>query len=313
MEKDTAKHKIYGFRFILSITLPIIFWACAFPFIKILLADGLSFVNLTIMRFIVVCTALVILISLQKKRFSKLQKKDILPIFLLGFFGVIGYHLGLNYGEQFVSAGAASLIIATIPIFVVILSAFYLKEKITIKKIVGILLSLLGVVIISLWGTANAKIEIDYILGAFGVLFAAMMGAVYTIGGKKMLKRYTPLSLTLYAMLLGSIGLIPFANMDIISQVQNLSLNSWVALLFLGIFSTITAYTLWYIALETRDATQISPYLYATPILSTIISYFVVGEMITIFFIIGGFLVIAGLLIVNSKKNPKNLPLMKSK
>ena len=58
------------------------------------------------MRFVVVCTILAIFIPLQKKRINPLQKKDIIPIFLLGFFGVIGYHLGLNYGEQYVSAGA---------------------------------------------------------------------------------------------------------------------------------------------------------------------------------------------------------------
>ncbi len=301
-----------NWKFVILISLPILFWACAFPFIKILLKE-LSFINLTIMRFVVVFIILIIFIPLQSKRITPIQKKDIIPIFLLGFFGVIGYHLGLNYGEQYVSAGAASLIIATIPIFVAIMSIIYLKEKITIKKGFGITISLIGVTIISLWGTAGTNIEINYIYGAFGVLFAALMGAFYTIAGKKMLKRYSGLSLTVYAMLLGSIGLIPFANRDLPNQILNLSLTSWGALIFLGIFSTITAYTLWYIALETRDATEISPFLYAIPVVSTILSYFLVNERITLFFILGGMLVITGLLLVNSKKSPKNLPLLKNK
>ncbi len=308
MEKELLSKS----KFLILILLPILFWACAFPFIKILLEE-LSFINLTIMRFVVVCIILLIFIPLQSKRLNVLQKKDIIPIFLLGFFGVIGYHLGLNYGEQFVSAGAASLIIATIPVFVAIMSIVYLKEKITIKKGFGILLSLLGVVIISLYGSAGAKIEIDYIYGAIGVLFAALMGAFYTIAGKKMLKRYTGLSLTVYAMLLGSIGLIPFINTDLPTQIMNLSFTSWGALIFLGIFSTITAYTLWYIALETKDASEISPYLYGIPVVSTILSYFLIDERITLFFILGGILVITGLYLVNSKKSPKNLPLLKNK
>ena len=308
MEKEILSKS----KFLILILLPIFFWACAFPFIKILLEE-LSFINLTIMRFVVVCIILLIFIPLQSKRLSTLQKKDIIPIFLLGFFGVIGYHLGLNYGEQYVSAGAASLIIATIPIFVAIMSIIYLKEKITIKKVFGILISLLGVTIISLWGNPDAKIEINYIFGAVGVLFAALMGAFYTIAGKKMLKRYSGLSLTVYAMLLGSIGLIPFVNSNLPNQVLNLSITSWGALIFLGIFSTITAYTLWYIALETKDATEISPFLYAIPVVSTILSYFLINERITLFFILGGFLVITGLLLVNSKKSPRNLPLLKNK
>jgi len=310
MVKETTKQ--FEIKFIILIALPIIFWACAFPLIRILLNE-LSFINLTIMRFIVVCTILVIFISFQSKRLSPIQKKDIIPIFLLGFFGVIGYHLGLNYGEQYVSAGAASLIIATIPIFVAIMSMIYLKEEMTFKKGLGITTSLTGVIIISLWGTAGAEIEIDYIFGAVGVLFAALMGAFYTIAGKKLLKRYTGLSLTIYAMLLGSIGLIPFANQDLPTEILNLSITAWFALIFLGIFSTITAYTLWYIALEKKDASEISPYLYAIPVVSTVLSYFLINETITLFFVIGGIFVIAGLIMVNSKKSPRNLPALKNK
>jgi drug/metabolite transporter (DMT)-like permease len=310
MNSGTEKSKPYGLKFIILIILPIIFWSCAFPFIKMLLEE-LTFINLTIMRFVVVCLSLLIVIPLQRKRINPLKKKDIIPIFLLGFFGIIGYHLGLNYGEQFVSAGAASLIIATIPVLVVILSILYLKEKITIKQTIGILLSLSGVVIISLLGSRDAKIEIGYIFGALAVFFAALMGAFYTIAGKKMLKNYSAFSLTIYAMLLGSIGLIPFFNIGLIDQVINLSITAWASLIFLGLFSTIIAYTLWYIALETRDATEISPYLYAIPVVSTFISYFLVDERITLFFILGGFLVIAGLVLVNSKKRPKNRLLLR--
>ena len=66
----------------------IIVWGFAFPFIKIGLRE-LSFINLTIMRFFVVCCAFLLIILLQKKRFPKIQKKDIIPIFILGFSGVI--------------------------------------------------------------------------------------------------------------------------------------------------------------------------------------------------------------------------------
>jgi drug/metabolite transporter (DMT)-like permease len=119
----------------------VIVWALAFPFIKIGLEE-LSFVNLTIMRFFVVCTALTAILLFQREKFSKLQKKDVLPIFLLGFLGVMGYHLGLNYGEQFISPGAASLIIATIPVFVVILAFIFLRERMSLKTLLGIVIAL---------------------------------------------------------------------------------------------------------------------------------------------------------------------------
>ena len=108
-------NRLAEWKFFLLMLLMIVVWALAFPFIKISLEE-LSFINLTIMRFFVVCVAFSVILLAKSKAFSKLHKKDIVPIFLLGFIGVMVYHFGLNYGEQLVSPGAASLIIATIPV-----------------------------------------------------------------------------------------------------------------------------------------------------------------------------------------------------
>ena len=289
------------YKFVLIMLIAIVVWAFAFPFIRIGL-DELSFINLTIMRFFIVCCILLIFLIMFPKKFSKLQKKDIIPIFILGFFGVIVYHLGLNYGELYVSPGAASLIIATIPIQILILATIFLKEKITYTKLLGIILALLGVLIISIWGTKDVTLEIKYITAAIAIFIAAMVGAFYTILGKKLLARYSGFSLTVYAMLLGSLGLLPLTiNGSLISEVSSLSLKGWFAIMFLGIFSTVIGYVIWYIALEKKTASEISIYLYLIPVLSTIISYFLLYEEITAMFILGGILVISGLVIVNMK------------
>lgn len=291
-----------SWQIFLMMAVAVIVWAFAFPFIKIGLNE-LSFVNLTILRFFIVCIVFLIILFLQPKRFSKLQKKDVIPIFLVGFFGVIVYHLGLNYGEQFISPGAASLIIATIPIQIVILAAIFLKEKITLKKILGVILSLAGIFIISMYGKTNESFETQYILAAIFIFIAAVMSALYTIAGKKLLERYSGLSLTVYAMLLGSIGLIPLLNSSLFEQVSKMSFTAWFAVIFLGVFSTVIGYVIWYVVLKIRTASEVSVYLYAVPILSTIISYFLFEDEITLFFILGGLLVIVGLVVVNMNKD----------
>jgi len=211
----------------------------------------------------------------------------------------------LNYG-QYISAGAASLIIATIPVFVLILAMVFLREKITLTQFFGVLLALSGVVVISIWGQENTVIDIKYIFAAFAVLVAAVMGAVYTVAGKKLLTRYNALSLTVYAMLLGSIGLLPVVNFSFIDEVSRISLNVWGAVIFLGVFSTVVGYVLWYKALEIRNASEISVYLYAIPVLSTIISYFMFDDKLTYMFVFGGALGILGLFLVNRKTLGKN-------
>ena len=292
--------------FFLVIGIPIVFWAFAFPLIKIGLEE-LSPINLTIMRLFVVCLIFLVLLILQPKKLSKLQKKDIPSLFLLGFLGVVVYHLALNYGELYVSAGAASLIIATIPLFVVILAVLFISEKITLNVMLGIVMSLGGVVIISTFGNKDISLEIQYLSGAIAVLVAALVGAGYTVAGKKLLQRYSPLSLTVYAFLIGSLGLIPFISPSLFEEVMQMSAVGWGAVLFLAFFPTVVSYTLWYVALEIKQASEISVYLYFMPVLSTIIAYFLLGEKITLLFVLGGALVIIGLYIVNLSKRPIKL------
>ena len=238
-------------------------------------------------------------------RNSKLYKKDIPIIFILGLFGVIAYHLGLNYGEQYITAGAASLIIATIPVFILIFAAIILKDKITILKLSGILLALIGVIIISVWGTENTVIGIQHIYAALAVLFAAIMAALYTIYGKKLLTRYSGFSLTAYALLLGSIGLVPLISTSLFKEVSAMTINAWVAVIFLGVFSTVIGYAIWYIALEIKTASELGIYLYLIPVFSTTMSFFLLKDEITYWFILGGILVIIGLIIVNLKEMKK--------
>jgi drug/metabolite transporter (DMT)-like permease len=237
------------------------------------------------------------------KKFSPLHKKDIIPLFLLGFLGVVIYHLGLNYGEVYISASVASLIIATIPVFTVIFATIFLKEKITKKIVVGVPLSLSGVIIIALTGTTGDPFNITYISAAVAVLISALVGAGYTIVGKKLLERYSALSLTIYAFLFGCLGLLPFLSPSLITEVASLTWRGWGAVLFLAVFPTVVGYILWYVVLEVKTASEISVSLYFIPVLSTIISYLLFDEKITWLFLIGGALVILGLIIVNKQQS----------
>lgn len=299
-----SQSNIKNWQYFLIMSFAVTSWALAFPFIKIGLEE-LSFINLTILRLFLVCIAFIPIIIILNKKISKLQKKDIIPIFLLGFFGVTIYHLGLNYGEITLTAATASLIIATIPVFILIFASLFLKEKPGNYKIIGIILAFFGVLIISLFGRKDAKIEFNYLFAIGAVFVSAIVAALYTIAGKKFLVRYNGLSLTAYAIILGSFGLIPLLhpsiNNSFISEISNLSINGWLAVLFLAIFSTVISYSIWYIALQYKTASELSIFLYANPVIASIVSYILFKDPLTEYFILGGSLVIFGLFLVNKK------------
>jgi drug/metabolite transporter (DMT)-like permease len=94
-------------------------------------------------------------------------------------------------------------------------------------------------------------------------------------------------------------------NNSFFAEVSKMSINGWFAILFLGIFSTVIGYVIWNVALKMKNASDISIYLYAIPVLSTIFSYFIFKDDITLMFIIGGILVIFGLIVVNNNNRKK--------
>jgi drug/metabolite transporter (DMT)-like permease len=183
----------------------------------------------------------------------------------------------------------------------VIFATFVLKEKLTKKIMIGVPLSLSGVIIISLTGTNADPFEITYISAAVAILISALVGAGYTIAGKKLLERYSALSLTVYAFLFGCLGLLPFLSSSLVTEAVALSWRGWGAVLFLAVLPTVIGYILWYVVLEVKTASEISVFLYFIPVLSTIISFFFFHETITWLFLFGGALVILGLVIVNKQ------------
>ena len=160
-----------------------------------------------------------------------------------------------------------------------------------------------GVIIISLTNTVGNPFEVNYLSAAIAILISALVGAGYTIAGKKFLLRYSALSLTVYAFLFGSLGLLPFLTSSFLTEIISLSVRGWATVLFLALFPTVIGYFLWYVALEIKNASEISVFLYFIPVLSTVISYIFFHEQITVLFLFGGLLVIGGLLIVNWKKS----------
>jgi len=135
MSKDSRQEKVsIDFRIIMAITVTLIFWASAFAGIRAGL-KAYSPGNLVLFRFL---TA---------------------SIVLLGFIGITVYHLALTFGELKVTAGSASILIASAPIFTAILAMFILKEKINTWGWTGIVISFLGVSLVAIGEGEGVRFE----------------------------------------------------------------------------------------------------------------------------------------------------------
>jgi drug/metabolite transporter (DMT)-like permease len=266
----------------------IIFWGLAFAAIKYSMVFLDPF-ELASLRFLI--ADVFFLLSLIAKG-SNLERRDLPSIFLLGLFGVTIYHLFLNAGEIYVTSGIASLIIATAPIFVLILSWIFLEERITKGKVAGILIAFCGVAVLSKPESGGDPV------GIVLVFISALAAAGYTVLGKKLMGRYDFLTLTGYAMLLGSIPILYFSVPGVKKVLTVMDPGLILSVLFLGIFSTYLGYLGWYYFLEREEASRASVFLLTIPFVALIAGSIILNESITALTVAGGVAVTLGILLV---------------
>ncbi|NOY11637.1 MAG: EamA family transporter [Archaeoglobi archaeon] len=270
----------------------ILFWGLAFTAIKYAV-QSLTPYELAFLRFLVADTLFIATIIHSRYR---IERSDLLKVTFIGVFGVAIYHVSLNAGEMFIPSGVASLIIAMSPVFVLIFSAMFLDERITLAKVAGIVIALLGVYVLS-----HPESGGD-LTGILLVLIATLSAGIYTVGGKVLMRKYDPLVLTSYVMVLGSVPLIPFA-ITSFHSILRADLLTVLSVVFLGVFPTYFSYQGWYYFLNREEASKASVFLQAIPVVSILAGYFLLGEEITYLTVIGGAMVMAGIIIVVRSKS----------
>jgi len=263
----------------------ILFWGLAFTAIKYSIYF-LNPIELAAMRFLFADIFFALNILILK---SKIDFKDLPQFFILGLIGVPTYHDCLNFGETYISSGVASLIISTAPIFVLLLSWLFLHESITKGKIFGVFIAFFGIVILS-------EPESGNITGILIVFVSAISAALYTVFGKKLLEKYDSITLTNYAIILGSIPLL-FVITPSTLEILISDINLIFSVLFLSIFSTYLGYQGWYYFLKKEGASKASVFLLTIPPVSLIAGTVLLGEVITLKTILGSLAVIFGVAI----------------
>lgn len=278
-------------------------WGGSFVVVKVVVEEIPSF-ELGFLRFLVATPFMALFLLLQGKE-TRLPAKELPYLAILGLTGVTLLYVFQYSGIEFTTASTAAVLINTNVIFIAILSAFFLKEKFSFKKATGIILSFFGVVVVVFAQATNEKIEFSsvFFLGCVFVLLSAFCWAVYSIVGKRLLARYDPFTVITYAFVLGTIFYLPLVIPDVFVVVQNVSFNGWMAVFYVSLLCSVFGYVGWYYALARVDASQAAVFLNFIPLFAIIISFFITGEVPTLFFLIGAILIIYGVYLTQKSVN----------
>ncbi len=278
--------------------LAIIFWGASFIATKYLL-DELTPETIISMRLILAISLLLTIALLQKRDFS-VNLKSHGYILLLAMIAV--FHLWIQVtGLKFTTASNTGWIIGTAPIFMALLGLFFFKEKLNTLKITGIIIATFG--LLMLVGNGNpANIDLIKNKGDLLVLASAFTWGIYSMVNKKISLNYSPVMTILYLFIMMAIIIIPFTiNDGAIKSVINLSGIGWIAILFLGLLCSGVAYVIWAYALREMESAKVGAYLYFEPFVTVIAAWILLSEDITLFMILSGLIITAGVFLVNKE------------
>jgi len=273
-----------------------VIWGLAFVAIRT--ADfQLSPVNLTVLRWLIASAGFLALAPFFGKPKQPVQKHHIPRILVVSLASVTGYHLSLNYAETIVSAGLAGLLISLGPIFVVLLSALFLKEKIGHRLTLALAAAMTGAIILSL----NAGLNFQEITVPLAVVFSAFMYSVFAVGSKPLVKAYGALPTAIWVALIGTVFTLPLISMNFITQIQQLSTITWLSVIYLALLSTVLANVILYLLIGNRSVSRLSIQLYIVPLVSLVGGIVLLGEGVTIFTVLGAILMFTGVALATRK------------
>jgi drug/metabolite transporter (DMT)-like permease len=255
------------------------------------------------LRFLLASVTLVLVISLKKELIIKLSKAQLLRLIVLGFFGVFSYNICFFYGLHYISASRASLIVALNPALIALTAFMFRGEKLSALNMLGVGACVIGAAIVILSKNASVVIPLaDAWKGDLFILGCVLSWVVYSVFSRKLVTDIGPVHTVSYSVLAGTLmlffalvlhGDINSGAIDLITKKQVLSL------IYLGVISSACAYIWYYDGIREIGATKSGVFIALNPLSAVVLSYFILGESLSLTMFVGGAIAIAGIYFCN--------------
>lgn len=289
---DTAE-RLDG-RALIYIAIALITWSSAYAAIAYALA---SFTpgEVALARLFIGTVCFVLL--MWARRTPLPRRSDWLQLAVLGVIGLTVYHLCLNDAETRIASGTAAILISLVPAATATLSAIWIGERIGARRVMGLGVALLGVVLVVL--TSGKEVRFQPM--AAWVLVSVLACAIFFVGQKPLFVRNDVIGVTTFAFLAGTLGALPFG----LGLPHALATAPWThiaALVWLGIAPTFIGYLAWNAALRRASASQVTSFIYCSPPIAVLIGWAWLGEQPGWLTLLGGVITVGGVALANAKR-----------
>ncbi|MCE2786461.1 MAG: DMT family transporter [Bacteroidota bacterium] len=235
-----------------------------------------------------------------KERIS--EWTDIKKLFISAMFGVAFNMLLFFKGLSITTPINGAVLMMNTPIFVVVFAAFLLKEKLSIIKISGILIAAAGAIM--LMGGSKFNFSTETVLGDILVSLNAIIYAFYLVYAKSLMKKYHPLTVTLWSFFFGLFLVMPFGASDFMNiQWATFTPSIWAAIAFVTVGSTFITYVLNAYALRHASSSLVGSYIYLQPVLAVFIALISGKDALTWVKALDILIIFVGVLLVNQRQD----------
>ena len=283
----------------IKLLLAILLWGGSFIATKIAVAE-VSPVTVVWIRFLIGIIILGIF-AWQRGQLNIPSWRDGLELIGLGFLGITLHQWLQSSGLVTSEAATTAWIVSTTPVFMAFFGWLFLKEKLSIPIMGGILLATLGVLFVVSKGDFDSLMA-----GGFGspgdilILISAPNWAIYSVLSQPILKRLSVLTVTLYVLFFGwLLTSVQFLLGNHWREFAALSTDGWLSIAFLGIFCSAIAYIFYNDGMQALPAAEVGAFLYIEPLSATLIAALVLGEKFNWATAVGGALILFGVWLVN--------------
>ena len=267
----------------------ILIWGTTFFVTKIVLRE-IGPLQLTGIRFLLGFALMAPLAARKGFKLKDIFKREFM---LFGLTGTALYYALENLGMAYTTITATVLIQSILPVLTAILAVIFLKERLNVIQIIGIIMVTIGMVLVSLDTTASTDAP-NPLLGNLLIFLGCISWAVYTIQGSMMVSNYSTIVMAAASTGAGAVLLAPFVGWEIaVIGLPHLSLIGWLGILYLGLVASGSTTYLWNEAIRYLPASVASTYLNLVPVIALVTSFFV-GERPPLIQVIGGVLAILG-------------------
>jgi drug/metabolite transporter (DMT)-like permease len=293
-----ARHKDYIVDALLLTA--IVIWGFNFPLMKVMYRYFHP-ITFNAIRFTI---ASVTMLSLLKWRDESggIDRRDWPGIVWLGFIGNTLYPFVFVLGLDRTTAGNAALLMALTPVFAFLIGVAMKKEHFSTAVLTGIVLSFAGTAAIVVFGLADVSFTNSW-KGDSLMIGAAICWAWQSAESTRLLPKYGPIRLTVFAMVAGTAILLPLSVPWLITQDWHaVPLVGWLGLAYSALLSITYAYFIWAYAINAIGVAHTSVFNNVTPIVAMLAGWFMLAERPTIAQLAGVVLVLAGVFMVRSRK-----------